>query len=685
MKSNEKRNLNVARNPEIAFYIIYFAYGSNLDVRQMEDRCPGAVLLGKATLQDHELAFDTAGYLSVEEREGSHVQGALWTLSRANVASLDHYEGVASGCYSKRTMTVEREGDVVPESIDALVYVSNRTPLRKHTERFDYLDRVFDAGHVMQLDDATLAQMFDMRADSLARLRAQEESVARGAAKIALPIAREYADFVCQNGHQIADCTCGLGPGYYAYRFPCGLQQHERVLRSKRYQVMDAQEASFCGSHRIFLSIKTPGSFGYKIDVPEGFRALRGSDPVLQANLSYTLTLEEFERERKALLRSLYDWCCALPEFDVKNFYNADWEATNRGESFDYETRHDYSDVPYFAFGFDISPARMAEKLEAGHHVYSNKAKLYGYKLVCDAKGRPTIMQKEGAFVEGVLWHGLTMTEVQALDRANGVQHGTYTKIDVAVRIEGTTAMGDPTVREEEAFAYISQRVPLSAKTSDVEAFGALRDEAIALGMERATVARIDAILRASGCPCAQPEAPAAEIAVLGISELTPEQAMKCLLFVCPKCFKPLGECECGNRLDHLVAIDHELQPHVRMLNEKGYETQDCCAGHANGGGHGYLSFRRSFRELDEICGGQQPGESIAESARRIADTRHAELSLPGIPESYDVYLDMRDTVIRFEPCRGVAREQFVADKPAVLDALLKWCESLPQCEKPAR
>lgn len=156
---------------------------------------------------------------------------------------------------------------------------------------------------------------------------------------------------------------------------------------------------------------------------------------------------------------------------------------------------------------------------------------------------------------------------------------------------------------------------------------------------------------------------------------------MKCMLFVCPKCFKPLSECECGKRPDHLVAIDHELQPHVRILNDKGYKMQFCCAGHADSGCHGYLSFGRRFRALEEICGGQLPNESLTEAPQRIRSTRHVALNLPGAPESYDVYLDNRGYVIRFEPRRGVRREQFVQDKPAMLSALLQWCESLPQRE----
>lgn len=70
MKYNEKRNNASARHPEIAPSTINFAYGSNLDIHQVETRCPGAVLLGKATLNGYELAFDTAGYLTITKREG---------------------------------------------------------------------------------------------------------------------------------------------------------------------------------------------------------------------------------------------------------------------------------------------------------------------------------------------------------------------------------------------------------------------------------------------------------------------------------------------------------------------------------------------------------------------------------------------------------------------------------------
>lgn len=36
---------------------LYIAYGSNLNIRQMAFRCPGAKLRGTGTVEDYELQF----------------------------------------------------------------------------------------------------------------------------------------------------------------------------------------------------------------------------------------------------------------------------------------------------------------------------------------------------------------------------------------------------------------------------------------------------------------------------------------------------------------------------------------------------------------------------------------------------------------------------------------------------
>lgn len=97
----------------------YFAYGSNMDPRQMAGRCPGAIALGVARLDGHRLAFrwDSPGWgggvADVEEASGEEVWGVLWELSAAHEATLDRYEGVDADVYRKRAVLVEQDERVV--------------------------------------------------------------------------------------------------------------------------------------------------------------------------------------------------------------------------------------------------------------------------------------------------------------------------------------------------------------------------------------------------------------------------------------------------------------------------------------------------------------------------------------------------------------------------------------------
>lgn len=157
---------------------LYFAYGSNLDFDQMAHRCPGAEYLGVATLPDHELKMDSAGYATVVPNRGSHVQGALWDLSTANEESMDGYEGIATGCYEKTEVGVTYAGDPAFDgahafdaaygygegaarglTLDAIIYLSTRPPFCDSTWREDYLERVRNGAANLSLDESTRAQL----------------------------------------------------------------------------------------------------------------------------------------------------------------------------------------------------------------------------------------------------------------------------------------------------------------------------------------------------------------------------------------------------------------------------------------------------------------------------------------------------------------------------------------------
>lgn len=80
--------------------ILYWAYGSNLNVRQMARRCPKATKFGPMMVKDCALVF--RGVADVTMRDGYNTPGGLWTITTDCERALDQYEGVASKLYLKR-------------------------------------------------------------------------------------------------------------------------------------------------------------------------------------------------------------------------------------------------------------------------------------------------------------------------------------------------------------------------------------------------------------------------------------------------------------------------------------------------------------------------------------------------------------------------------------------------------
>jgi phage replication-related protein YjqB (UPF0714/DUF867 family)/gamma-glutamylcyclotransferase (GGCT)/AIG2-like uncharacterized protein YtfP len=115
----------------------YFAYGSNLCVRQMARRCPDASEPRPAMLADHEWLINQRGVATVDPFSGSHVHGVLWQLSDHDLAALDSAEGVPVR-YRRDRLTVHTDDGPFP----AWVYIDHRvTP---GAPRPGYLERIID-------------------------------------------------------------------------------------------------------------------------------------------------------------------------------------------------------------------------------------------------------------------------------------------------------------------------------------------------------------------------------------------------------------------------------------------------------------------------------------------------------------------------------------------------------------
>ncbi len=105
----------------------YLAYGSNLNVGQMQYRCPQARLVGTAWLEDYELLFKgskTGSYLTVESKEGSQVPLGVWEVSPTDELRLDRYEGYPH-FYYKKELKIKYQGLYSKQmrERDAFIYI----------------------------------------------------------------------------------------------------------------------------------------------------------------------------------------------------------------------------------------------------------------------------------------------------------------------------------------------------------------------------------------------------------------------------------------------------------------------------------------------------------------------------------------------------------------------------------
>lgn len=109
-------------NLEKMIKTLYVAYGSNLNMVQMANRCPDARPLGTSELVGYELKFrgnrSGWGVANIEKRKNSIVPVGVWSISRNDEINLDLYEGYPH-LYVKNYLPVQLSG----ETVKALVYV----------------------------------------------------------------------------------------------------------------------------------------------------------------------------------------------------------------------------------------------------------------------------------------------------------------------------------------------------------------------------------------------------------------------------------------------------------------------------------------------------------------------------------------------------------------------------------
>ena len=105
----------------------YFAYGSNLNRKQMMERCPESKPMFVTTLPSYKLVFVgwsrqwRGGVTTIKPFRGEKVLGGIYEVSERDLRRLDSYEGYP-GSYNRLNVTVFDEDG---KPVEAVTYIKS--------------------------------------------------------------------------------------------------------------------------------------------------------------------------------------------------------------------------------------------------------------------------------------------------------------------------------------------------------------------------------------------------------------------------------------------------------------------------------------------------------------------------------------------------------------------------------
>ena len=105
----------------------YFAYGFNLNKKQMKERCPDSRPLFAAVLPNYKVVFCgwsriwRGGTATLKKATGEKARGAVYEISENCRQRLDRFEGHPTSCNHLKVTVFDEDGT----AIEAITYVKS--------------------------------------------------------------------------------------------------------------------------------------------------------------------------------------------------------------------------------------------------------------------------------------------------------------------------------------------------------------------------------------------------------------------------------------------------------------------------------------------------------------------------------------------------------------------------------
>ena len=144
----------------------YLAYGSNLNLEQLKQRCPTAKVVGKTIINNYRLVFkgkSNVGFLTIEPSLNSMVPVGIFEITEFDEHNLDWYEGYPT-FYNKEYFDVILNG----KSIKALIYIMNPS-FSYAIPRIEYINTCLKGYENFGFNKEILSTAFETSIDNMGK------------------------------------------------------------------------------------------------------------------------------------------------------------------------------------------------------------------------------------------------------------------------------------------------------------------------------------------------------------------------------------------------------------------------------------------------------------------------------------------------------------------------------------